>query len=348
MQLFLVELRLILSKNILATSIARMRGCRKPLLKSRHIFIPNFMLKRTINVLKYFIVAVPLLLLGCQTENWDPKQNQSLDDLKSQLNPVLTQELPAEVEEQLQRTSQNLAKYMGNALVIEQVDVLGELSTDNSLKASQVVISENTSFVASGNITEPSTVKVGELQRLYPDELSRAKQAVQEIVSTEVKAGDKVMEITWRSKDLKFKTQCFYRNSGIVWDNVLSGLIIMEPKPDVEISTLKASSRTYRSWWTAHWLWGSKRGEMGYQIKIYYSGSKVSNTDVSDWAYISLGKAESKSKIVKNSGSYGKCRYALGLCTPLGSLSFNHSNFSVSFSGLGSNIVANGYKSLYP
>jgi len=38
----------------------------------------------------------------------------------------------------------------------------------------------------------------------------------------------------------------------------------------------------------------------------------------------------------------------LGLCTPTGSLSFNASKFSVSFSGLGSNIVSNGTKSLYP
>ncbi len=127
---------------------------------------------------------------------------------------------------------------------------------------------------------------------------------------------------------------------------------MMDTRGQTEISDTnqasKVVSKWYKEWWTANWLWGSKRGEIGYQITIYYTGSSVSNADVNDWGNISLGKAKSESKILRRTGAFGQCQYALGLCTPTGSLSFNASKFSVSFSGLGSNIVANGTKSLYP
>lgn len=306
------------------------------------------MFKKTFNVLMCVIVAVPLLFFSCQTENYEPQDEQHLIELKKQLEPVLSQDLPTEVKNQLELTQQNLEKHLGGELSIEQVTVLGKLSSEKSLKSLPLALANKESFVATGNIMQASTVVMGRLHKLFPEELEGAKQAIQEVVSEEIETGDMVMEITWKYKNEIYTTQCFYRNTGIVWDNVITGLFMMAQEPTEEITSLKVSSRSTSRSWRANWLWGSKRGEMGYRITIYYSGSSVRNTDVSDWGYISLGKARSESKIVKNSGSYGKCRYALGLCTPVGSLSFNHSNFSVSFSGLGSNMIANGYKSLYP
>lgn len=307
------------------------------------------MLKNFITVFKYLIVSLTLLMFSCEDENFEPQVNQSLLDLKSQLDPASSQNLPSVVQKQLELTSENLNKYMNSELQIEDINVLGELSTEKSLRTSHLVVSDQASFVASGNIMEPSSVIVGEMQKLYPDKkLNETKDAIMNLASQELKIGDKVLEITWKNGNETFKTQCFYRNSGIVWDNVLAGLFMMNPEAHIEESKLKVSSKWYKKWWTVYWIWGSKRGEMGYKITIYYSGSTVSNTDVEDWAYITLGTAKSYSKIVTNSGSYGKCQYALGLCTPVGSLSFDYKNFKVSFSGLGSNIVANGYKSLYP
>ncbi|WP_228463790.1 hypothetical protein [Chryseobacterium bernardetii] len=198
-----------------------------------------------------------------------------------------------------------------------------------------------------------STVKLGRIGDLYVgDDLSSAQSGLKEMVTEEIKTGTNVMEVIWSNKNGKFTSLCFYNDSGIIWDNVLGGLIVMDTRSTVENSNTgaaaKVASKWYKEWWTASWLWGSKRGEMGYQITIYYTGSSVSNADVNDWANISLGKAKSESKITKRTGAYGQCQYALGLCTPTGSLSFNASKFSVSFSGLGSNMVSNGYKSLYP
>lgn len=63
---------------------------------------------------------------------------------------------------------------------------------------------------------------------------------------------------------------------------------------------------------------------------------------------MNLGRAKSESRLLRRTGSYGKVQYALGICTPTGSLSFDYKNFKVSMSGLASNIIRNGTKSLYP
>lgn len=309
------------------------------------------MFKKFINLFKYLIVSLTLLFASCNNEDQELQVDHSLD-LKSQLGTVSSQDLPSVVQNQLELTIENLNKYMSGKLQIEDINVLGELTTEKSLKTSCLVVSDQKSFVASGNIMEPSSVIVGEIQELQTNEKSQEiKDNIMNLASQEIKIGDQVLEITWKNGNETFKTVCFYRESGIVWDNVLTGLFIIDPEAQIEESNpskTTKSSKYYKKWWTATWLWGSERGEMGYKITIYYSGSTVSNTDVEDWGYITLGHAKSESKILKNSGSYGKCQYALGMCTPTGFLKFDYAKFTVSFSGLGSNCVANGTKSLYP
>lgn len=318
--------------------------------------------------LKWFGILMLCLAFGlnsCQNDTEDfPDENareqQDTDELKSELTPLTTPDLPETVREQLELTRQNLAQYLPGGLQISGVELLGSITTDKGMQLSHRAVKDKESVIAYGNITDPSTVQVGYMEGLYSGKgLSDTQQRIEEAARGEIRSGDQVMEITWQKGDEVYKTQCFYRETGIVWDNILSGLVMIDKEGETESSDDdnilkgdglqgKTYSRWHKSWWTAKWLWGSKRGEMGYKITIYYSSGRVSNTDVSDWGHISLGKARSHSKVTKNSGAYGKCRYALGMCTPTGSLSFNSSNFSVSFSGLGSNVVANGNKSLYP
>jgi hypothetical protein len=294
------------------------------------------------------IVVVVLFMTGCQKD----KNIGSLD------NPKISSDLPSAVQQQIDLSVANLSKYLGDKLQVVAIDDLGELSAIEQTQTKSAV-SEQSNFIAIGNILYPSTVKIGEMQEIYSDEMLKStKAAIDDTISQEVKASDKVMKITWKYDNKTYTTKCYYRESGIVWDNVISGLYMMDTIPqktsgsDKGSKNLKSTNTTYsdwyKEWWTASWLWGSKRGEIGYQITIYYSGTTVSSTDAVDWGYISLGSAKSESKVIHNSGSYGQIRYALGLCTPLGSLSFNSSTFKVSFSGIGSNIVCNGTKTLYP
>ncbi|BFO67208.1 hypothetical protein NK356_13505 [Chryseobacterium sp. S0630] len=315
-------------------------------------------MKKLVTTFKVFAVLSVLAFQSCQNENNEMSQQEAvqakttIDELKKEITPSSSQLVPEAVQLQLNESTKNLETYLKNDLQIVGVAVLGKISTQQGVELSKKLITDKDQFIASGNIMDPSSVKIGKIGDLYNGEdLTIAQQGLKEAITEEVKPGTQVMEVTWNGKNGKFTTLCFYGDSGIIWDNIFGGLVMMDTRGNSEASNNQASkvvSTWYKQWWTANWLWGSKRGEAGYQITIYYSGSTVSNADVSDWGYISLGKAKSESKITKKTGAYGQCRYALGLCTPTGSLSFNSTNFSVSFSGLGSNIVSNGTKSLYP
>ncbi|WP_261511503.1 hypothetical protein [Chryseobacterium paludis] len=312
-------------------------------------------MKKLVTTFKLFALAMVLSLTSCQNESTEVLQDnatkkESISDLKKELSPAQT--LSNNVQIQLEESKKNLEQYLKNDLQITGINVLGTLSTERGIAISQNLISSKDTYVAFGNITDPNSVKVGKIGSFNSgEELSAAQKGLTDVIAQEVKMNTDVLEITWNHKGEQFTSLCFYNKDGIIWDNVLGGLVMMDRGSNVETSTdtqAKVVSKWFKEWWTAKWLWGSKRGEAGYKITIYYNGSTVSNTDVSDWGNISLGKAKSESKVIKRTGAYGQCRYALGLCTPTGSLSFNSSNFSVSFSGLGSNIVSNGTKSLYP
>ncbi len=309
---------------------------------------------------KVFAFAMALLLTSCQNEDSEIQnqentaQKVSITDLKKETT-ASNSALPEIVQTQINDSKANLEKYLKNDLQITGISALGKISTQKGLEISQELISEKSTFIASGNILEPEKLKIGTIGTIGTlssgDELTTTQTELKNLVGKEITLNSDVLEISWNYKGNTFTTLCFYNESGIIWDNVLGGLVMIDTRGNEEKSNssqAKVSSTWYKQWWTANWLWGSKRGEIGYKITIYYTGSSVSNVDVSDWGSISLGKAKSESKVTKKTGAYGQCRYALGLCTPIGSLSFNSSNFSVSFSGLGSNIVSNGTKSLYP
>ncbi|WP_106916192.1 hypothetical protein [Chryseobacterium aurantiacum] len=315
-------------------------------------------MKKLIISFKILAVLSVFTLSSCRDENNEISKQETIQakmtiaDLKKETTSI-SQAVPEIVQSQLNESQRSLEKYLKSDLQITGTNVIGKISTQKGIEISQNLISDQDQFIALGNVLNPSSVKMGRIGDLYTgDDFTTAQSGLKEMVTEEIKTGINAMEIIWTGKNGKFTTLCFYNDSGIVWDNILGGLVMMDTRGTSESSTgnesARVASKWYKQWWTANWLWGSKRGEAGYQITVYYTGSTVSNTDVNDWAYISLGKAKSESKITKNTGAYGQCRYALGLCTPTGSLSFNASNFSVSFSGLGSNVVNNGVKSLYP
>ncbi|AZA83071.1 hypothetical protein C1637_20015 [Chryseobacterium lactis] len=315
-------------------------------------------MKKLITAFKILAVFSVLALNSCRDENSEMPAQEAIQakvstaDLQKETTAI-SSIVPETVQTQLNESQKNLEKYLKGELQLTGTRVIGKISTQKGIELSKNLVADKDQFIAFGNIMDPSTVKIGKIGNLYTeDDLTTAQKGLAETITEEIKPGTNVMEVSWNGKNGAFTTLCFYNDSGIIWDNIFGGLVMMDTRGATQTSdegqAAKVASKWYKEWWTAKWLWGSKRGEIGYQITIYYTGSSVSNADVSDWGNISLGKAKSESKILRRTGAYGQCQYALGLCTPTGSLSFNSSNFSVSFSGLGSNIVSNGTKSLYP
>lgn len=253
----------------------------------------------------------------------------------------------------MQLTQENLEKYTNGALVLESFEVKGNLASNRGLEQTMRALVADNSTVGHGNILDLSTVQISTVGDIVPSEKQTGIDILNSYASKAIKVGQSALELTWNYKGKTLKTTAFYNENGITWDNLLVGLTMTDLNPTVETeNTTGTDSRIIEKWfqstWTANWLWGSERGQMHYRITIYYSGTTVSSTNMSDGANITIGSARSESKILKNSGSYGKGQYALGLATPLAFVSFNSSQFKVEVSGIGSNIVRNGSKSLYP
>ena len=313
-------------------------------------------MKKMFKTLGILTVLFALLLTSCQQDRKEDQplggnQSVSIVDLKKHLSPV-TGGLPEAVQQQIESSKANLEKYTGNNLRIEGTEILGTIHSEAGAAVAKTLLASKNTTVASGNLMEMESFTLFKLSELgSAQDAETASQNISEMTRTLITSGMQVMEISWSYGNKQFKSLCIYNQHGIVYDTAIVGIVIMDKEGVTAESNdhlAKAAWRWVSSTWTANWLWGSKRGEKGYKITIYYNGSTVSSVDRSDWGHISLGKAQSHSKTLKNSGSYGKIQYALGLCTPVGSLSLDTKYFKVSFSGLGSNIVANGTRSLYP
>lgn len=295
----------------------------------------NLKLKSTIFSL-LAIVMVTVFLSSCEKDYVKVHPNENLNKITL---------------DQLKLSQQIWNEKFSDKITLLNYEYVSSIENESDKQEMLKNIADDAKIIAVGNINQPEFVKV-EVLKENSAKANITKDNLRKYVKNEIEISQKVIALNWDKNGEQFTTYCIANKDGIVWDNLLGGVIAVDPEIKEESGngsgSNKMASRWYKEWWTAGWLWGSKRGEIGYRIEIYYSGNNVSNTDVQDWGNITLGKSKSESKIVKNSGSYGKIKYALGLCTPTGTISFNHSNFSVSVGGLGSDIVRNGYKSLYP
>jgi hypothetical protein len=302
------------------------------------------------------VAAIAVVFFSCSNDkDLSINDTNGLDEADYGLEIVQDQNLPPQVIKQLTLSQENLEKYTNGALSLVSYKPKGVLSNSRGLEQTFRAISADNSTVGYGNIMDVSSLQIATVADISPAQKQKGIEILNQYATKAIKVGQKALELTWNYNGDIFKTTAFYDENGITWDNLMVGLTMTDQNPVVESDSTQGtgeSARTYYKWsqttWSVNWLWGSRRGSMYYKITIYYSSGYVSNTDIIDGASISLGSARSESRIIKNSGSYGKGQYALGLATPLASVSFNSSRFKVEASGLGSNEVHNGYKSLYP
>ncbi|WP_299314252.1 hypothetical protein [uncultured Aquimarina sp.] len=313
---------------------------------------------KTVNkiIIKTMQIALVLMFVFSCTKDETTEVYQEPDALLESeygLEAISDKEIPQEVLDQLEATKENLAKYMGSVLQIVDYKIIGKVPNAKSLNKTFEAISKSSSTVAYGNIMDPETVVVGDLNKLLPSKTQEGSDLLKDYASDQIKVGDKAIELTWSYKGETFKTTTFYNDQGITWDNLMIGLIMMNPVSETELknnANEKAGVRwnSYKRSWYGNWLWGSRRGTIYYEITVYHTNGTVSNTDITDYGHMNIGSAKSESRVLKETGSYGRGQYALGLCTPIASLKFNDDKFEVSVSGVGSNIISNGTKSLYP
>ncbi len=294
----------------------------------------------------FSLMAVGMVTLMCTSCDKDSEEDQPIEKVAETVG-----ELPEKVIEQLDFIKTNLASKTGDQFKLLEYSMTKDENVDSGDKASLKTIDSET--IAFGNIAEPNSIIFGSIDEVSPNN-QVAKKSVDNYKSDLIKSTDQTIELRWEAKGKILKSICYYNNNGIVWDNVIFGLVDMDPKGlDVNEETQVGAKNAVLSKseglkWNIKWIWGGKRGEIGYRITIFYSNKTVSSTDRSDWGWMTAGSAKSESKITKNSGTHGKIQYALGWATPTASVSFDKNSFKVSVSGVGSKGVQNGTDTLYP
>ncbi|WP_340199644.1 hypothetical protein [Ascidiimonas sp. W6] len=303
-----------------------------------------------------YIALIASVFFSCSKDEDVILNNESSIEVTDYgLETTEDKNIPPEVLKQLTLTQENLDKYTNGALSLVSFEVKGNLSSNKGLEQTFKALSSDNSTVGYGNIMDPTSLQISTVGDIIASQKQEGIQILNNYASKVIKVGQNALELAWNYNGETLKTMAFYNENGIVWDNLLIGLTMQDTAPIVTSENNNDSGEANRvSWksstttWNVNWLWGSKRGSMYFKITIYYSGTYVSNTDMADGAYINIGSAKSESKVLRETGSYGKGQYALGLATPLASVSFNSSQFKVEASGIGSNSVHNGTKSYYP
>lgn len=183
-----------------------------------------------------------------------------------------------------------------------------------------------------------------------------------------IKTGQRTVDITWESQGKQFHTTCIYDDKGIVYDNILSNIALVQvnksaqtqaeaviPKDtsqslgqDVQQKKPKTYSFTCRAMdYEIDWPWGSERGRITVDHTLIWNGYNKAYDHSGDSNYhMTLGsaKAETKPTILDNKHRYVKLAYGYAWATPTASFSISFDakkgdvggSFKVSLSGLSS------------
>ncbi len=265
---------------------------------------------------------------------------ESIDTSATPIDPNL-------VKNQLDLSMKNWNDRLTTIATIKsykEVDVLDTEAKRTALIDELVLPS---AIAAYGDILDAQTVHLEPLSILFANNAD-ATSALKAAIAKQITLGDKVMEITWSKNEQPFVTKCIVNKTGIVWDNVLHGVYMGEAaieSTNSERINSNTSVRNYEWSQSVNWIWGAKRGQMGYKMGIHHTNSIVTSTTVDAYAGMNSGTSFKQSVVLFPQGTQGTARIALGLATPTTALQFDESAFSVNGTGTK---VFNTMKVLYP
>lgn len=183
-------------------------------------------------------------------------------------------------------------------------------------------------------------------------------------INSVIQPGQHVATLQWQVNGQTLTSTCIYDNKGLVYDNVLTNMFVVNDNTQPEQSNLNklsaqnvsaASNQAYTAQVvdvTIKWVWGSERGKVRVYHSILVDWSKYKI--ISNWGssnnYMSVGSADSRQSDYGNHGTYALLSWAYGWATPTADFSFSHDgNFkwSVSLSGVGSKGGGQGIHNYY-
>lgn len=253
-------------------------------------------------------------------------------------------------------------------------------SNDQVAKLQNQLVSEQ-AIVPQYDGLDPKSFALNTIQeRMKVDRTdSSSNQNVVSNIQSEVfpliKTGQRTVDITWESQGKQFHTTCIYDDKGIVYDNILSNIALVDVNKSAQAAETAISKdtsqflgqdvqkRTTYSFsrraldYTIKWLWGSERGRITVDHSILWNGSNyIYDQSANNSSYMDLGSAQAQTKETRlDRRRYAKIAYGYAWATPTASfkISFDAKkgdvggSFSVSLSGIGSKGGGDGYSTIY-
>jgi hypothetical protein len=251
------------------------------------------------------------------------------------------------VKHQLELSTKNWNERMGSVVMLKSYKDVDVIDTEAKRTALIDELVSPLAFAAHGDVLEAQTVRLEQLSNLFvnnPDAIAALKTAI----GNQIHVGDKVMEITWAKGEHPFTTKCIVNQTGIVWDNILHGVYMGQPATEftsIERVTPTSAVKNYQWNQSVNWIWGAKRGQMDYTMRIHYTDEIVTSTTVDASAGMNSGTTFKQSSVIFSQGTQGTAKIALGLATPTTVLTFDENTFAVN--GVGTKVF-NITKTLYP
>jgi len=261
------------------------------------------------------LCIVILVCVGCSGE--------------TSISPQSEEGLPSGLRSLLDEALANFNQYYGNIGTALSYSYLG---TIGDVAQKQEVITEITNPLVARvpKITFEDTLFSGSIISLQEETISQAElNEWQNLVSSLIGVGMHLVRIYWRANGEEFSTLCVATAEDIVYDNILSNMVIVEGQEQ------KLRCLDY----TIYWLWGGERGKIIAEVTASCDG--VINCGRHCSASMTLGEA----RINCQTRTQGNCcvlEYSFAWATPLVQISVDSDGFTLRTSGLGSSGEGNG------
>ncbi len=285
------------------------------------------------------IVMVTVFLTSCEKDYVKVNPNENINEITLQ---------------QLKTSKQLWNEKFSDKITLLNYKYVGTVENEQDMQEALNKIADEAKIVASGDLDQPESVKV-EVLRENSAKAAITKDNLRNYIKDGIEISNKVIALNWDKNGEQFTTYCIANKEGIVWDNILGGVLAVAPEIEEESGIDSNSNKNGAGWkkwqrrgWKIKAFWGSTIGKLGCTLTIYYNtGGPVTNSDVEDYAWISGGKGVSESKLLVKTGSFAKAQYALAVAGITGKVNFDKGSFTASASGAYDE-VRNGTFSLYP
>jgi len=164
--------------------------------------------------------------------------------------------------DQLKSSQQRWNEKFSDKITLLNYEYVGTIENEQDEQDILEKIADEATVIASGDLNQPESVKV-EVLKENSAKANTTKNNLHKYVKGGIEIGNQVIVLNWDKNGEQFITYCIADKDGIVWDNILGGVVAVDSeikKENGSSSNKKGASTWYKQWWYLKYFWGSKAG----------------------------------------------------------------------------------------